>query len=51
MLYFITDYWTDEIIDVTTDYENAVKICDAHDGSEVTTEADEVLYYNITLPF
>lgn len=51
MLYYITDVWTDETIDVTTDYEKAVRICKAHDGSDVTTEADEVLYSNISLPF
>ena len=50
-MYYITDYFTDEIIDVVDDFETAKKICDGYDGSQVETESDEVLYTNIELPF
>ena len=51
MKYYVTDYWTDEIIDVTTNFDDAVRICSEHDGSQVELDNDEVLYCNITLPF
>lgn len=50
-MYYIIDYWTYDIIDATNNFDDAVKICDAHEGSQVETENDEVLYENIYLPF
>lgn len=50
-MYYVTDYWTDEIIDVTDDFETAKMICDAHEGYQVETENDEIIYENILLPF
>lgn len=49
--YYIEDYWTGDIIDIASDFDTAKAICDLFDGSQVTTETDEVLYTNITLPF
>ena len=51
-MYCISDYFTDEIIDVTTDYNKAVKICDGYDGAIITIDgSDEILYDNVSLPF
>lgn len=50
-MYYIENYFTDEIVDVTTDFEKALEICNRMEGSQVTTESDEVLYTNIDLPF
>lgn len=51
MLYFIENYYTDEIIDITDDFDKACRICYLHNNSIVTTETDEVLYMNIDIPF
>lgn len=50
-MYYVTDYFTDEIIDVVDSFETAKKICNAFDGSQVETDTDEILYSNIELPF
>lgn len=50
-MYYITDYFTDEIIDVVDNFKAAKAICDVFDGSQVETDTDEVLYTNICLPF
>lgn len=50
-MFYVTDYYTDEIIDCVDNFELAKKICDMHDGTQVETEDDEVLYTNIELPF
>lgn len=50
-MYYVTDYWTDEIIDTTDDFDAAKAICDENEGSQVETENDEILYTNILLPF
>ena len=50
-MYYITDYFTNEIIDVVDSFKAAKAICDAYDGSQVETDTNEILYSNITLPF
>lgn len=50
-MYYVVDYWTDEIIDVTYDYDDAVRLCSEHEWSQVETINDEVLYCNALLTF
>lgn len=50
-MYYITDYYTDEIIDVVPDVEDAIRISRSVPDSQVETEDDEVLYTNIDIPF
>lgn len=50
-MYYIIDYWTDEIITLTDDFEHAKRLCNMYDGSQVETESDEILWTNISLPF
>lgn len=50
-MFYVIDYFTDEIVDVAETFELARAICDAHEGSQVETETDEILYSNIELPF
>lgn len=51
MLYYVEDVNTDEIIDVVIDdLDRAIRICNNHPDSQVTTAADEVLY-TFCLPF
>ena len=51
MLYYIEDYYTDDIINTATDFDHAVDICKDHEGSMVTDENDNVYYTNIDIPF
>lgn len=51
MKYYIEDYFTDEIIDVVSSFDEAVKICSTHEGSLITLDNDEILYTNVELPF
>lgn len=51
MLYYIKNYYTNEIIDITTDYNKAITICKNHIESIVTDENDNIYYYNIDIPF
>ena len=50
-MFFVIDYFTDEIIDIVGTFERAKAICDAHNGSQVKTETNETLYSNVELPF
>jgi len=50
-MFYIIDYFTDEIVDVVGTFERAKAICDAHDGSQIKTESSEILYSNVELPF
>lgn len=50
-MFYVVDYFTGEIVDVVETFEQAKATCDAHDGSQVETETDEILYSNIELPF
>lgn len=50
-MFYITDYFTDEIINAVDNFKEAKEICDSFDGSQVETETDEILYTNIEIPF
>lgn len=50
-MYYIEDYFTDEIIMIVDNFEIALAICNANPDSQITTEEDEVLYTNIDIPF
>ncbi len=50
-VFYITDYYTGEIITCVDNFELAKKLCDVYDGAQVETEDDVVLYANIVLPF
>lgn len=49
--FYITDYFTDEIINTVDSFETAKEICDSFDGSQVKTDTNEILYTNIDIPF
>lgn len=51
MLYYIKNYYTDEIITYTYDFELAKKLCESYKDSMITDENDNVYYANIDLPF
>lgn len=51
MLYYIEDFYTDEIITTTTSFSEALETCKNTPDSQVATEDDAVLYSNIELPF
>lgn len=51
MLYYIEDYYTDEIITCTYNFELAKKLCESYKDSMITDENDNVYYTNIDLPF
>lgn len=50
-MYYVTDYFTNEVITCTDSFEIAKKLCDMHEGSQVVTESGDYLYLNIELPF
>ena len=50
-MFYVTDYFTDEIIDVVDSFKTAKEISDVFDGSQVKTDTDEILYTNINIPF
>ena len=50
-MYYVEDYYTDEVITCVDTFELAKKLCDMNTGLQVTTETGEVLYTNIELPF
>ena len=45
-MYYVEDYWTNEIIDTSTDLDNALAICKATEGSIVTDDDDNVFLDN-----
>lgn len=51
MLYYIENYYTDEIIDVSASLERAINISKKNPDSMVTDEYNNVYYSNIDLPF
>lgn len=52
MLYFIQNYFTDELIDiVSNDFSRAEFIAARHENSVITDENGNTLYTNIDLPF
>ena len=51
-LYCISDYWTDDIIDVVDSFEKALAIARAHEGAIIQPDdSDEILFENVDLPF
>lgn len=50
-MFYVTDYYTNEIITCVDNFELAKKLCDMYDSAQVETEDDNVLYANIELPF
>ena len=50
-MFYVIDYFTDEIIDTVETFDHAKVICDAHNGSQIETESSEILYSNVELPF
>ena len=50
-MFYVTDYYTGEIITCVDSFELAKKLCNMYDGTQVETEDDVVLYANIDLPF
>ncbi len=50
-MFYITDYYTDEIITCVDNFELAKKLCAMYDGAQIKTEDDDTLYTNIDLPF
>ena len=50
-MYYIIDYWTGEIVDVTDSLETACAICDANEGAQVETEDGEIMRDNVCVPF
>jgi len=51
MMFYIKNYFTDEIIEVFATYEEAVYLSKQIEGSQVTDENNNVYYTNIELPF
>jgi len=51
MLYYIKNYYTDEIITCTDNFELAKKLCESYQDSMITDENNNVYYANIDLPF
>lgn len=51
MLYYIKNYYTEETITCTDDFELAKKLCISYKDSIVTDENNNVYYMNIDLPF
>lgn len=50
-MFYVTDYYTGEIITCVDSFELAKKLCNMYDGAQVETEDNVVLYANIDLPF
>lgn len=51
MLYYIKNYYTDEIITCADNFELAKKLCESYQDSMITDENSNVYYANIDLPF
>ena len=50
-MYYIEDYYTEEIIDAVENLQKAIDISKNNPGSQVTDENNNVYYSNIELPF
>ena len=50
-MFYVEDYFTDEIINVFATCEEAIQFSKHVDGSWVIDENDNVYYTNIELPF
>ena len=51
MIYYIENYYTEEIIDVSSNLNKAIEVCKSSDDTMVTDENDNCYYTNIELPF
>ena len=51
IMYYIEDYYTDEIITVSDDLKLAIAMAKNYPDCMVTDENDNVYYTNIDLPF
>lgn len=51
LIFFLENYYTNEIIDIFDNIDNAIIACKKIDDSQVTDENDNVYYTNIELPF
>lgn len=51
MMFYVEDYFTDEIINVFATCEEAIQLSKQVDGSCVVDENDNVYFTNIELPF
>ena len=51
MMYYVKDYFTEEIIEVFAMYDAAVYLSKQIEGSQVVDENGNVYYTNIELPF
>jgi len=50
-MFYVTDYYTGEIITCVDNFDLAKKLCDMYDGTQIETEDDVILYANIDLHF
>ena len=50
-MYYLENYFTDEIIDVYDNVNDAIEKCKLIEDTQVTDESDHVFYTNIELPF
>lgn len=50
-MFYIMDYYTDEIITCVDNFELAKKLCNMYIDTKVITEDDVLMYTNIDLPF
>lgn len=50
-MYYVTDYYTDEIINVFENVEQAIELSKNVPDSEVTDENDNYYFCNVELPF
>ena len=46
-MYYVTDYFTDEIITCTDDLDIAIRLCNLYSGSQVEDDNDEIYHTNI----
>jgi hypothetical protein len=50
-MFYVEDYFTDEIIDVYDNVNDAIEKCKLIEGTQVTDENDNYYFANIELPF
>jgi len=46
-MYYIIDYYTDDIITLTDDLGHAKRLCDMYEGSQVENENGEIFWTNL----
>lgn len=50
-MYIVKFYYTDAVIAIVSDFEDACRICKENEDSVVTRENGSPLYYNLDIPF